>query len=174
MSYTQREQRLAISTGVVIGLAVIYLTGIKPTMERYKALTAQRESVSTDVAQLEQRIRKNKTFRAQWKEQKKQLATADPDAFFKRLERQIAKQGLVLKSHSKGHGEKLKGVDARRIPYQLNLEGSFGAVTRLLVELRNSPDFLRAENLTLTPRKDGSFQVNASISTLVSEQKGAK
>jgi len=169
VSYTSREKRLGGATVLVLGCALIYITGIKPTWTRYQELTEQRKTVQSDVTLLEEKNRVNRQYRQRWKGLKTQLATADADQFWKNLERELRKQDVSLKSHSKGHGEKLKKVSARRVPYQCNLTCDYEGLANLLASIRRMDDFMRAENITIIPQKKGRFQVNVSFSTLVAE-----
>ena len=132
-------------------------------------MTAEQADVDNDVKALEEQNRVNKQYRQRWKTLKGRLASADADQFYKNFQANLRKKGVTQKSHSKGYGEKLKRVDARRVPYQFNLECNLQSLANLLASMDNMKDFLRAENVSITPQKSGRFQVSMSVSTLVAE-----
>ena len=77
MSYSKREKALAFWTLLIVGLGLIYTTGVSPAWKRYTQLTAEQADVDNDVKALEEQNRVNKQYRQRWKTLKGRLASAD-------------------------------------------------------------------------------------------------
>lgn len=164
-SWSDREKRLALLTGGVLGLGLVYVTGIKPHWERWRLLSGDTAVAEREIERLEAQIRSNKHYKKDWQSLRPELERSDPAAFRKHLEMSIAREGLQ-KTFNEGSPEAKREVGGQVVPFSLTLEGGLAALARILAQMDAQSGFLRLPSLSVAQGRPGQLTVTAIASTL--------
>ena len=165
--YTEREKRLALATGLILGAALLWVTGIGPALKEHRDLTSELGEARDRVARQERTNRADKPYKSELRDLQKALKTSDDAAFWKALEADIARRGLKLTSYQRSSPERKAKSGYAIVRYNLNLEGDKVSLLKVLHSFQETDGFLCAQTVSTTRRRDGKLAITMAVSTLI-------
>jgi len=168
MVLSQRERYIAIATGIVFLLFLIYTFIFTPLMDGRNRIRSEKERLLTQLDQAQRVFDRKQQLSAQWKEMRDGGLGADPSAIESRVLSSVQHWseacGLPISNlkpdRVRGDGE------LREIYFSLALTGDMEAVGRFLWEVENCELPLRIKEFQLGSRggdgSDLSLQIKLS------------
>lgn len=175
-AYSDREKRLALITGAVLGLGLLWTTGIGPAITQYRELSGDLRDAGDAVEKAERQRRRNKRYQRRRSDIRKLLNASDGDAFIKKLEKAVEGKKLVIKAQSPSGGERRPkaGYEVKRFTMRIEAD-NVREVSELLRVLQEDEGLLRARSVSFSQNRRGIFMINLTVSTLapLSEKQGS-
>lgn len=171
-SYTDREKKLAAITGLTLGCALLWVTGISPNLTTYRSLSKSLADVRDKVWRQERTNRRNRPYKREHRELEKQLKTADDAEFWEEVEKNLLACNVRLVSYSRSAPERRAKAGYAIVRYSVTVDGELGPMLRVLQRFQDEPAFLRVRSASISTQRNGRKKAVMSVSTLVPIEEG--
>lgn len=177
MALTQREKKIVVLTGVVLGSLGIYQYVLTPYVDARAEVGKEMTKVQADVSAGRKTLRKQAESEKQWSDMVNGGLKADPYEAEQQMLYDVGdwarEAGLAVQNRAP---ERVARSDRTQIVrLRLTGTGSTAAVAKLLHKVEMSPVPLKVEEMNLNAPKEGqdSLTVNLTVSTIWVRPEGA-